>query len=286
MKKILVVISAVVVSLVIFGAGFVFAQTQNVFAATGSNGMGRMLMGSGGDRMGHGGPGRGGMMGGKGNGGYGTVHNYAEEALAAKLDMTLEDLEKEEAAGKNLYQIALDHGITEANVDALLTEVHKTALEKAVAEGVLTQAQADTMLQNMQGNWKTMGGFGRGGMMMGGRGNSAIHTYVEEALAAKLGITVDALEAEKAAGKTPYQIALAHGIAEADIATVFSEVHKTALTKAVAEGVLTQEQADAMLQHMQDHWQDGNFGRMGDGMGRHHGRGFNTTTQATATPAP
>lgn len=287
MKRILIVVSVLVVALVIFGAGFIFAQTQNVFAATSAF---MSMTGRMGDRNGygimHGGPGGRGMMGG-GRGGYGVIRDYVEEALAAKLDITVADLEKEAATGKSLYQIALDHGTNEADVDTLLSEVHKTAFDKAVAEGLLTQEQADAMLAKMQGNWQNLGGMGRGGMGRGGM--HPIHEYVEAALAEKLDMTVEELEKEAAAGKTLYQIALDHGIAEADMQSVFTEIHKIALEKAVADGTLTQEQADAMLQHIQSHWQNGGPGRNpgmmpGGGRGKRNGAGWNQ--QPAATPAP
>jgi hypothetical protein len=146
MKKILVVVSVVVVALVIFGAGFVFSQYQSVSASSLPQGYG---------------PG-GGMMGG-GRGGYGPIHDYVEQALAAKLGLTEAQVEEQLAAGKSMYQIVLDKGIAEADAPALLTEVHKTAFAKVVADGVLTQAQADTMLQRMSAD-----GFNFANCPMGG----------------------------------------------------------------------------------------------------------------------
>ena len=129
-----------------------------------------------------------GMMGG----GYGWMHDYVEQALAAKLGITEETVEKE-LATKPMYQIALDHGIKQADLATFMDEVHKDAFAKAVKDGVITQQQADWMLQHMHngvGNggcpmWNVqsqpstngtgygpgmMNGFGRGGMMGGGWG--------------------------------------------------------------------------------------------------------------------
>lgn len=115
------------------------------------------------------------------NGGYGPMHDYVEEALAAKLGITEKAVEDALASGKTMYQIALDNGVKEADVPALLTEVHKTAFDKAVADGVITREQADFMLQRMTANGYSSGncpmqngqGYGRGngygGGMMGGR---------------------------------------------------------------------------------------------------------------------
>jgi hypothetical protein len=134
MKKILIVVAVAVVALVIFGTGFLFSQYQFVSAAGLPQGFG---------------PG-GGMMGGRGT--YGPMHDYVEQALASKLGLTEAQVEAQLAAGKSMYQIVLDQGIVAADVPALLTEVHKTAFDKAVAEGALTQAQADAILGRISAN--------------------------------------------------------------------------------------------------------------------------------------
>jgi hypothetical protein len=156
MKKILVSIAVVLVALVIFGAGFAFAQSQVVSAAGLFQGFGP-----------------GGMMNGRG--GMGQMHEYVEQAVADKLGMTKADLETQLSSGKSMYQVALDKGTAEADVTALLTDAHKTAFAKAVADGVLTQAQADTMLKNMTASgFKNvecpMGADDRGGGRRGGMG--------------------------------------------------------------------------------------------------------------------
>ena len=46
------------------------------------------------------------------------MHDYVEEALAAKLGITEEDVEDALASGKTMYQIALDNGVKEADVAA------------------------------------------------------------------------------------------------------------------------------------------------------------------------
>jgi hypothetical protein len=96
----------------------------------------------------------------------GTLHEYMEKALAEKLNIPVTTVEAQFDAGKSLYQIALDHGITQANLQAFMLEVRTQALKTAVADGVITQTQADRMTQR--------GGRGMGmgaGMMNGGAGS-------------------------------------------------------------------------------------------------------------------
>lgn len=168
MKKVLLVVAVLALAVVIFGAGFVFAQflPASAQALPAYYGMG------------------GGMMHG-GRGGYGPLRDYVEQALAEKLGLTEAQVEEQRAAGKSMYQIVLDAGTAEADIPALMESVHKSALEKAVAAGVLTQAQADAMFQQMQARGWGAGcpndgvrpmdgsGFQRGnGMRGGGRWNN------------------------------------------------------------------------------------------------------------------
>lgn len=101
--------------------------------------------------------------------------------------------------------------------------------------------------------------FGRGGMH-GMAADGALHTYKLAAFAEKIGLSVDEVTALVEAGTRPHEIALDNGIAEADLPTFMQEVHQAALEAAVADGALTQEQADLMLERMQSR------GMRGDGL--------------------
>ncbi len=99
-----------------------------------------------------------------GQGGYGWMHDYVEQALAAKLGLTEKQVEDQLAAGKAMYQIALDNGIKQENLAAFMNEVHKDAFAKAVKDGVITQERADWMLQRMQTMYQN--GYGPGNCPM------------------------------------------------------------------------------------------------------------------------
>jgi hypothetical protein len=100
----------------------------------------------------------------------GPLHEYMEKALAAKLNLPVATVESEFDAGKTLYQVALDHGITQTNLQAFMLDVRTQALKAAVADGVVTQIQADRMLQQ--------GGRGMGGGMRNGGAGSCGGTGV------------------------------------------------------------------------------------------------------------
>jgi hypothetical protein len=92
--------------------------------------------------------------------GYGWMHNYVEQALAAKLGLTEKQVEEQLAAGKPMHQIALDNGIKQEDLANFMYEVHQEAFGKAVEAGVITQERADWMLQRMQGMYQNGTGFG------------------------------------------------------------------------------------------------------------------------------
>ena len=61
-----------------------------------------------------------------------------------------------------MYQIALDNGIKQEDLTDFLNGVHQDAFAAAVKDGVMTQQQADWMLQRMQNR----GGYGTGNCPM------------------------------------------------------------------------------------------------------------------------
>ena len=121
----------------------------------------------GGDEYGYGpggmmgGNGRGGMMGGRGDGQYaGVMHGYMISAFASAVGLTVDEVNTRLSNGETMAQIAIAQGKTQADLPALWSQVRQDALNKAVADGVITQAQADLMLQHM--NNYSGPGFGPG----------------------------------------------------------------------------------------------------------------------------
>src|SRR3972149_5665644 len=138
---------------------------------------------------------------------------------------------------------------------------------------------------------QTPGGSGPG-WMGGGFGLMAeyrdlIHTQIAEAL----GLTLDELNAELAAGKTPFVIAQEKGIDFAKVQEAMQAAHAEALKQAVDDGKLTQEQADWMLarQAQMRAWQASGERPFGPGMmgpGLRAGGGFAGWPHFRAPPAP
>jgi hypothetical protein len=112
-----------------------------------------------------------------------------------------------------------------------------------------------------------MGGYGPG-YMMGGRGEfkGFMHDYMISAFANAVGLTVEDVNTRLSNGESPQQIAIAQGKTEADLPALWTQVHQDALNAAVADGVITQAQADLMLEHMEEY--------SGSGFGPGFGPGF------------
>jgi len=95
----------------------------------------------------------------------------------------------------------------------------------------------------------TCGGFG-GGFGMGGLGYRGT---MPSLLAEALGMTPEELSAALAEGKTVAAIAEERGVALEDLVAALIADRAEYLSQAVADGKLTQEQADWMLEEMTEH---------------------------------
>lgn len=107
-----------------------------------------------------------GMMNGRGLGvdrGEGLMHDTMISAFAESVDLTVDEVETRLANGESLKEIAIAQGITNEELPDLITNVRKAALDAAVADGTLTQAQADVMLEHMDNYMAPGFGLGFGG---------------------------------------------------------------------------------------------------------------------------
>ena len=127
MKKTMLIVGLVVAALVVLGVGVAFAQGPAPYA--------------GNDPM---------MQNG---GGY--LHTYMVTAFAEKLGLKVEDINARLTAGETMYDVAIADGVKAEDFSVLMVEVRTIAMNAAVKDGVITQAQAD---------WMSSRGFGRGGM--------------------------------------------------------------------------------------------------------------------------
>lgn len=159
-KFVKAILLVAVVALAIGTTGVAYAQTPNQTPGTGFTAMaGRGPQGSY----------------GAGNGitGDGILHDYLIAAYAEALNIPVADLETRLDDGETMSQIALSTGMTLDEFRTLMVDVRTQAIDQALADGVLSQAQADWL--KLHGAGQIAGGqFGRGfGMRGSGQGQYA-----------------------------------------------------------------------------------------------------------------
>ncbi len=81
---------------------------------------------------------------GLGNG-SGPLYAYIVKALAQALGVSVDEFEARRATGETAYQIAVSEGIAAGKIPTLISQGRASAIDAAVADGVLTQAQATWM---------------------------------------------------------------------------------------------------------------------------------------------
>jgi hypothetical protein len=115
-----------------------------------------------------------GMLGdGRGPGGHGFGLGDPElEAAANALGMTTDEVSSALQDGKTLQDLADEAGVDIVDVQAAIQAAHQTEMREriaqAVADGTMTQEQADWMLEGIDNGY--MGGGGPGGFGPGGFG--------------------------------------------------------------------------------------------------------------------
>jgi polyhydroxyalkanoate synthesis regulator phasin len=174
-------------------------------------------------------------------------------------------------------------GISTEELQAAYTEAAQAALDQAVADGQLTQDQADRLAERLAG--ADAKGFGRFGFGHFGGGD------FQALLAEALGITPEALqEAEVTARNAAIDQAVEDGNLtqeQADLAKAVSAFRayvaeqqptvEEQLAQAVEAGAITQEQADLLLENQPNLGGMRGHGLMGPdmgGRGMHGGRGM------------
>ncbi|GAA3409643.1 hypothetical protein ACFFNY_34045 [Paenibacillus hodogayensis] len=209
------------------------------------------LKGPGRDGMGEGF--KGGFPGGHGGLGFGSA-----DELATLLGTTKDELNTALQSGKTLAAIAGEKGVSVDSVVSLLTKAQTEQIDKQLADGKLTQEQADKhktelkekatkfVNEDLKGGLKGPGRDGMGesfkGGFPGGRGGLGIGSSDE--LATLLGTTKDELNTALQSGKTLAAIAGEKGVSVDSVVSLLTKAHTEQIDKQLADGKLTQEQAD------------------------------------------
>ena len=120
--------------------------------------------------------------------------------------------------------LAAELGISVDELEAAKEAAHEAAIAQAITDGVITQEEADL--------WAA---------------GQALREYMDHdaVLADILGLSVEELEAAKEDGSLR-DLVEASGLTPEEMMTAMQAAHETAVSQAVADGVITQEQADQL----------------------------------------
>ena len=178
--------------------------------------------------------------------------------VASALGITVGELEAYREDGARLPEIAEELGVDVEGVKAAVDAAKTDAVNQAVADGTITQEQADQILS----------GEGR----RGGRGNGLLRQIFDReakqaVVAGALGIAVDELEAYREDGTRLPEIVEELGVDVESVKAAVDAAKTDAVNQAVEDGTITQEQADQILSS------EGRPGRGGRGFGGPGGRG-------------
>jgi hypothetical protein len=165
-------------------------------------------------------------------------------------------------------------GITLEELQAAVEEARTAAIDQAVADGLLTQEQADELLANGFGGRHWHFGYNQDTFLA-----DALGISVEELQAARLEVYEAQLAEMVAAGVITQEqadLALAQKAVQGYIDTealqaTLQAAYEEAIAQALADGVITQEQADQLLSNQA--FGAGGFPGFGGGFGGHHGFG-------------
>jgi len=181
-----------------------------------------------------------------------------------------------------LDNLAAALNIQRATLDSAITTAGNKTIDDAVQQGKLTQAQGDALKSRFQ-NGDIGALWGRGRIPPGPAATALrdLPRAMLEAAARKLGMTTTELLTQLRSGQTLAQIAQAKGTTEQAVIDAALAAAKTRLSQAVADGNLTQTQADSIYTQLE---QKGTllFTPRGHGF---HGRGW-WAGPLTPTPTP
>jgi arsenate reductase-like glutaredoxin family protein len=201
---------------------------------------------------------------GKMDGGF--LADYMHDALANALGITPEELTALHESGNTMQTLLQDRGLTFEAFRAEMDDIRAVALAAAVADGVVPQEQAGMMVgrADRQGGFNRQDGERRSSKsMQGPLDQEVMAPYMHTALAGILGVSVAELDALHDSGDTIHTLLDANGQTFEEFGTLMTDARASAIAAALADGVITQEQADFMLDRLV------NF----DGMGPRHNFG-------------
>ncbi len=186
------------------------------------------------------------------------------EAAAEALGMTADELSTQLKGGATLASLADKAGVdlqtVRDAVKAAQLAAQKEAIQQAVTDGKVSQEQADWMLEGLDKGYQAGPGLGK----FDGRGKGHNETGLEAA-AEVLGLTADELSLQLWGGRTLADLADKAGVDLQDVQDAMKAANlaaqKEAIEQAVQDGKISQDQADWLLEGLDNGYMGGLGGR-------------------------
>lgn len=170
--------------------------------------------------------------------------------------------EKDTLRDQFLDDLAGNLGVSRAGLDTALSQTALDMVDKALADGKITDAEAQRIRERINsGDFPLFGGFGhrgRGHMGFGGgMGFGMIGCGAKlEAVAVFLGVDASVVRDGLMNDQSLAQIAEANGKSRDELKSFLIDNVTTKLNQAVADQDITQKRADEALQNFKDHVDD------------------------------
>jgi polyhydroxyalkanoate synthesis regulator phasin len=179
-----------------------------------------------------------------------------------------------------LDALASELGITTDELTTAAVAALQATLDAAVANGDLTEEQASEIADRLaDGDGSGCAAIGMrfsiGHSIRGGGPGAIVEIDLLETAATAIGLTGDELRERLAGGETLEEVAEAEGVDYATVTAAISDAVEADLDEAVANGDLTQVEADALLERLNEQLAEGTLGglRFGGGWFAPGGRG-------------
>lgn len=162
-----------------------------------------------------------------------------------------------------LQALASRLGTTLDKLQQAMKDARTDAINNAVKQGLITQAQADMMLQRQQNTQPGAGGFQAGKVVGGIRG--FFGPDVLESVGKVLNMNPADVTSALRGGKTLADLAKSQNVDPSKVQSAIADAEKAALDRAVKDGLMTQDRANTLKANIDPSKIDLSKTRLGSG---------------------
>jgi len=189
----------------------------------------------------------------------GILDNYLLDEVAKVFDLSDDAVAAFEKAQETIKDIKDKYSNEE--IQDMMKEALTSAINAALADDAITQEQADRMLEGMdqkaERDPESFGGRSSRGHFPGqdfeSRNGNLLDSYVEAALADALGLSVEEFQALKEEeGFNFVEYAKEQDMTVEELQAWMQEVYTNAINAALEDGAITKDQADNLLEQIQN----------------------------------